>query len=227
MIVHGCASETSTKAVDDALDLDDDEDKRDRDDDDENKAECPIGTTAYDFWSGEYPGVVVQVDKTSTLMAKTNVCDSEPSIQCTISPGLYHPWATQNLGTAFKTISKVNRYRATKPFILEADEGPSPEYKTGTIITENMYLSEGYCVVTVDETMYHWVPCPEADGFELLPNPAEGFETREFIGFKCLEGQVGWFETGPALFQNPGIQTGEITGYGEIGKAGESEFGGI
>ena len=39
---------------------------------------CPAGTFAYDGWSGEYPLPIVQVNKTITVDALTNICEKKP-----------------------------------------------------------------------------------------------------------------------------------------------------
>ena len=175
---------------------------------------CPAGTFAYDGWSGEYPLPIVQVNKTITVDALTNICETKPTLKCTVEPGLYNPWS--NLSEAdFKTVGAVHRFMTLKT--VEFFDMTVPE---GTEVIEQRYLAEGQCslVINGQSTQGYCPSNGDREGsFKALPNASPDFVNQQYLGINCNEGHKGWIHITDAFMALPDVQEGQILGYGSVG----------
>lgn len=162
---------------------------------------------AVEFWSGEYPSPVMQVDREVSLPARPDPCDERPSVPCAIPAGLYHPWAGQG---RYLTLQESTFYRATAAFTYS--EGPA--LRQGDTLELTHYLAEGMCALVHRGTRFD-ASCPDADNLplELIREPAT--EPQQLFDPGC----GAWLDVDSALFVRPEIQHGRITGYGEVGRS--------
>jgi hypothetical protein len=181
---------------------------------------CVDGTGVTDWWPGEYPAPVVQVLKDVTLKGHKDVCDPKPSLDCTLSPGLFHPWAKGNT-SRFRSIDGISSYEVLKPFLVEGDKG-DVTLAVGARVDEKSYMAEGMCVLASGGEDYRG-ECPgnggNEDSFRVLSTGPKGMELQKFLGVDCPEGHAAWIHVTDALFKRPEVTEGQVTGYGEIGPA--------
>ena len=177
-------------------------------------AGCPAGTFAYDGWSGEYPTPIVQVNKTITVDALTNICEKKPTLKCTVKPGLYNPWSEISKAD-FKTVGGVRRFMTLKK--VEFFDATVPE---GTEVIEQFYMAEGMCGLVINGQSAEGY-CPsngdEKGSFKPLPNASPDFVNQQYLGIDCTEGHKGWIHITDAFMNLPNVQEGEILGYGSVG----------
>jgi hypothetical protein len=177
-------------------------------------AGCPAGTFAYDGWSGEYPLPIVQVNKTITVDALTNICEKKPTLKCTVKPGLYNPWSEISQAD-FKTVGAVRRFMTLKT--VEFFDVTVPE---GTEVIEQFYMAEGQCGLVINGQSAEGY-CPsngDREGsFKSLPNASPDFVNQQYLGIDCTEGHKGWVHITDAFMTLPNVQEGEILGYGSVG----------
>ena len=113
----------------------------------------------YPFWSGEYPGPVVDVfakkPGETTVQVQTSYSKLGARMSCTIKNGLYHPWSeTENSVNGYFTVTAHKEYELLKDFSFES---PRYDEKTGDVkidvvtaaksdrLTKVIDLAEGYC----------------------------------------------------------------------------------
>ena len=175
---------------------------------------CPAGTLAYDGWSGEYPGPILQVNSPITVPGLSIVCDEKPSLNCTVPAGLYHPWSEVSRAE-FKTVGVVRRYMATQDARLGGQAIPK-----GTEVVEQFYMAEGMCGMSVngqaieDDCIGHNAM---SSRFKELPAATPGFENQQYLGVTCAEGHKAWIRITKKIMTMPQVQEGEILQYGEVG----------
>jgi len=175
---------------------------------------CPPGTFAYDGWSGEYPGPILQINQPINVSARSIVCDLKPSLPCTVKPGLYHPWSEISEAT-FKTVGKVQRFMTLKKVKFWGVTVPK-----GTEVIEQFYAAEGQCGLVINGKSFQDMCVSggdRTDEFQELPQASPGFENQQYLGVECAEGHKGWVHINQALLAIPVVQEGEILDYGEVG----------
>ena len=188
---------------------------------------CPEGIIDSVGWEGEYPGPVVQVLQPVTVPARSSACEREPSLRCTLAPGLYHPWSTDFPGVVdYHTVRAIERFEVLQPIAMPDDVEGAPLLPVGTIVEVLLYLGEGLCSVRVGGVESP-SSCPEMIDdiggkpvFRHLPGDQVG--ARQLFAFSCLEGGRAWIEVDVPLLAREEIVEGAITGYGEIGPEGSA-----
>jgi hypothetical protein len=168
---------------------------------------CENGLRRVDFWSGEYPGPVVQLDAAVSLPARTDPCLAAPDTTCALGPGLYHPWA--GVGE-YITLRAPERYRASTKVALEEDVQLDP----GEEIELITYLAEGYCSYLHRGNQVEG-QCPGLNDDGLTRVSGEPPPAIQLFTAGC----GAWVDTDDALFTIAGVRQGEITGYGSVGRA--------
>lgn len=180
-------------------------------------AACGPETHQLDGWSGEYPQPVVQVLTRVTLPARRAPCDPAPNTQCTLSPGLYHPWAGR-AEQQFASLTRPHQTRTRRALSFD-DATPSGALTVpaGEEITQLAYLSEGYCQLAALGQRFDGPCLSDEDLVE--PVPRAGGRGRQMLSVPCPEGGRAWIEVDDALEARDEVQWGEVRGYGEIGPA--------
>lgn len=190
---------------------------------------------AYSFWSGEYPGPVININSSkvgkTTIKGYTSLRDKKDIKPCSVSNGLYHPWSTkQSSLIRFYTISPIESYQVTtipsKEIHNELSITSPEEYlKVGDKIINIVYEGEGYSegilqvssktdkLLSFQSEIFDNNPTvfKKIEDVKTLPNP------EQWIYFKCEEG-YNIFAEDKHLLSQKGIKRGEVTGYGEISK---------
>lgn len=180
-------------------------------------ARCSDGNIVFDFWQGEYPSPVVQLDQPLRTTVRTDPCGGTVEKGCTAPAGLYHPWAQEKhqpgpLEFAVRTMPET--WRLAKPFSIAGTQ-----HKAGTTVEVLTYLSEGYCTMsigglavedmcpgTTDDTVWKRVSPERSVGVQLVKVP-------------CAGGSSGWLTVDEAFMKQPGVREGEMQSYGEVAPA--------
>lgn len=168
---------------------------------------CDNGRRRVDFWSGEYPGPVVQIDAAVALPARTDPCLPAPDTTCALTPGLYHPWA--GVGE-YITLRAPERYRASTKVALEEEV----QLDAGEEIELITYLAEGYCSYLHRGRQVEG-QCPGLNDDGLTRVSGEPPPEIQLFTAGC----GAWVDADDALFTTAGVRQGEITGYGSVGRA--------
>jgi hypothetical protein len=176
---------------------------------------------AYNFWSTEWPGPVVDV-KTSvkgstTIKAYTSLRQLPAStVSCTIKNGIYHPWShTENSVVNYYTLTAVKSYKALTAFSVD-----ETQYPAGTVVDNVVYASEGYCLGTLKvpgkAPVENDFSCEmvETKDFEALNPSAKSDEFNEqWFYVTCSEGYKA-FVSDKGLLSEPGVTEGTFGDYG-------------
>lgn len=171
---------------------------------------CPDGRGAFAFWTGEYPGPIIDVGEPVTVRGKTHPCATDAIAACTVPAGLYHPWVAENT-VEFATVQPILRYQ------VKADqEYAGSPLATGADLKVISYLAEGYCLVQVGEGEIFDAECPSES--ETLVQIPESRPTTQLVQVACTGGGLVWIQD-TALLAASGVMEGELLGYGEVGPA--------
>lgn len=191
------------------------------------EAGCPAGMFVGDGWQGEYPGPILDIRASVQVRAFREVCDPQPTLACTVPPGLYHPWS-KTTESRFATLRAITTYKALSDFELDAvDDQPAPSFPAGTLVEILYYYGEGICQWRIAGKTYDNA-CPEqmvgegeAPLFEEQKPATPPPEDRQFFLVKCPDGSDAWVEVDEALMSAPGVKEGQVLEYGEVGPAAD------
>lgn len=112
---------------------------------------------AYNFWSGEWPNPVIDVNsdkKTgeTTIQAYTTLRtpSEDNQVSCTIKNGLYHPWSkTDHSSIIYYSISSREEYLAKEDTFLPMFDNEGNEKRLqipkDSLISNVIYYAEGFC----------------------------------------------------------------------------------
>ncbi|MEZ4237272.1 MAG: hypothetical protein R3F59_14205 [Myxococcota bacterium] len=178
---------------------------------DTEKTSCGEGVLVNGGWEGEYPSPIPDVREPVATKGRKGPCQPEPTVACTVPPGLYHPWA--EITADFRTVRGVDRYRATRDLKLD-----DIDVSAGTEVWVTAYHGEGYCSVKVGDREAQ-AECPgmfEGDGFEEVAKSQ--VPRRQLVRVACTEGAQAWIDA-DALMKLPGVREGEIVEFGKVGPA--------
>jgi hypothetical protein len=174
------------------------------------------------FWQSEYPGPVIDVSSkksgTMTVQAYQSLRKLDSPVACTIKHGIYHPWSkTKNSVIHYYTITPVEDYRALKTAKLE-------EYTihAGDIITNVVYLSEGFCNGNLKNRQIEFTCSSLQENpkeFQRLGEEDPGSFREQWLYLKCDEGHKAFIQDS-ALLKTGGVKKGAIVKYGEVGPYG-------
>lgn len=187
---------------------------------------------AYNNWSGEYPGPVIDVPKNMTVVGYKSLRKLTEKKSCNIKKGLYHPWGKSPSAYNLYTISDVLRYTATQKVEMEEmfvyENGNSIEVGSidkGDVITNVIYLSEGWCSAGLNRVDQDSVKveffCDYSLDKEGMKNNNPGASLNNYeqwVHLKCENGGSVFVQDKDFLSQ-PGVREGQITGYGSIAPA--------
>lgn len=181
--------------------------------------------TVYNFWSGEYPMPVIDVNSKiegqTTINALTELRGGGTAVKCTIQNGLYHPWSsTKNSTRLFYSLTGVQDYVVTKEEILEIGAADKLALKVGDKITEVQYGAEGYCLAnhrrgdTLTEIGAFCDAMNEEVSYLKLEKKTASLG-EQWLYLNCAEGMQAFVQDKDLLSQ-PGIKEGQIKVYGEV-----------
>ena len=178
-----------------------------------------VTKVATPFWQSEYPGPVIDVRSkksgTMTVQAYQSLRKLDSPVACTIKHGIYHPWSkTKNSVIHYYTITPVEDYKALKKAKLE-------EYTihAGDIITNVVYLSEGFCKGNLKNRQIEFTCSALQENqrdFQLLGKAENGSRPEQWLYVKCEEGHKAFIQD-TALLNTKGVKKGVIIKYGEVG----------
>jgi hypothetical protein len=184
----------------------------------------------YDFWSTEYPGPVVAIGKSdlgsTKILGSASMRNPKNEIACTVSNGLYHPWA-EKTKTPYEifTVTGITDYTATKDteitYFSETEVGQSIKLSlaAGEKLTRSVYLSEGFCQFVIGNTQKEiQTDCGQVDNnpnFVKTELPSHG--TEQWIKFSCKQGSSVYVNVDDLLKQK-GVSEGQIESYGSVAR---------
>jgi hypothetical protein len=182
----------------------------------------------YDLWSGEYPGPVVAIGKsdkgTTKIIGSTSMRKMENDATCTVSNGLYHPWA-EKTKTPYElyTVTGNAEYTATKDIeVTFFDNNAVGEYKKMTVasgekLTEAVYLGEGFCqyVVGGARTEIQTDCAQVGDNNDFVKTDLPSHPTEQVIKLSCKEG-IDAYVTVDQLLKQKDVKEGQIESYGSV-----------
>ncbi len=185
---------------------------------------------AYNNWSGEYPGPVIDVPKDLTVVGYKSLRTMKEKKSCDIKKGLYHPWGNSPSAFNLYSIVDVLKYTALETVPVEEmftydSEGNSTQINAinkGEVITNVIYLSEGWCsadLVSADKksTKVEFF-CDYALDQQGMKNnnPSASLSNFEqWVHLKCENGGSVFISDKDFLAQ-PGVYEGIIGGYGDV-----------
>ncbi|MBK8011503.1 MAG: hypothetical protein IPK13_09140 [Deltaproteobacteria bacterium] len=175
---------------------------------------------AANFWSGEYPSPVIDVNSSSPgeteIKAYKSLRDEKPATRCTITNGLYHPWSTTpNSVVSYYQIVPLVEYKALRPRTIAG-----AKLEKGAVISRLLYLAEGSCQGVVrrgkKETPIDF-PCEEvneAQGMRLVSGAHDKFE-EQWLHVSCKQGHKAFIRD-RELLATAGVREGEVESYGVV-----------
>lgn len=176
---------------------------------------------AYNFWSGEYPGPVINVNAEkpngkTRIKGLSSLRGNGTPATCEIANGLYHPWSTtKNSVINFYSLTSVQASLVAADTDLEGVSAP-----TGSRIVNIYYQSEGYCGGTLirpnGEREELSVSCDalETDNVRRI-TPADEYH-EQWLYVACADGKKVFIQD-EQLLKQTGNRTGRITEYGSVG----------
>lgn len=172
---------------------------------------------AYNFWSGEYPSPVIDVqadlNKTRKIMGYPTLRKPNKKKSCTIKAGIYHPWSQDKTSLInYYTIVPNVRYLVERSTMLD-----NIRLKKGDELNEEIYLSEGFCSYLLNGESAVETMCLGAEDkrFKRIESPSHPAE--QWLYLRCMEGDKLFVQDSDLLTQT-GVVEGQIIGYGEVAK---------
>lgn len=169
---------------------------------------------AYNFWSGEYPSPVIDVQVKQKKWLKIKGYKSLRKLtqpkNCTIKTGIYHPWSKDKISVInyYSIIPKVD-YLAKKATIFD-----EKKFKKGDKLKHEVYLSEGFCSYDLNNKKRFESTCiGKMKPFERTEYPSHAAE--QWLYLSCKEGHKVFVQDNDLLSQ-PHVKKGKIAAYGEV-----------
>jgi hypothetical protein len=192
---------------------------------------------AYNFWSGEWPGPVADVNSSqaggkTTLKAYSSLRNPVKAneVNCTIKNGIYHPWATPeqdpSIITYYSLVTPVD-FKVVKATEYTPDDGGAKmTIPAGATITNVVYYAENGCGALINigkKQIQAGADCPfflENKNFKRV-SPTLDFQ-EQWLYMTCEEKGVDGknvkaFIRDQALLATPGVVEGCPTSYGSVG----------
>ena len=169
---------------------------------------------AINFWRGEYPGPVIDIQPSkngwSEIMGYSSLRNPANKKVCSVKAGTYHPWTKDNISliSYYSIIPRID-YVSQLDTILE-----NTKVKEGDKLQREVYLSEGFCSYLFNgETKLETQCVDKPDQFQAINYPAHSSE--QWLYLSCREGHKVFVQDSDLLNQ-PNVREGQISGYGEV-----------
>lgn len=177
-----------------------------------------IGSAPYsvwNYWPGEYPEGY-EIVRSISLQGYEDLDLKRSERSCTLAAGrVIHPWAVKTT-SEFAYFSPVDQYVAVEDFLLESI--PEVNVQVGTALYLLSYLSEGYCMLQVQNQIVE-APCLDIhDQRSAVLVTASPFLERRLFRTTCEEGGSLWIDAQSfePYMSDGDVKWAEITGYGEV-----------
>ncbi len=197
---------------------------------------------AGNFWQGEYPGPVIDVNSSkkgkTTIQGWTSLRQLDTRKNCTIQNGIYHPWSsTPNSVINYYTLAPVYEYMVIQDLPQDVastlDTDPGTKISVGDKIINVFYLSEGYSTATLVQGKKETTIGLSWDALEIHPeyfslqkkteslvkttlDDGSVYESSEqWLYLNCKEGYKVFVQDTDLLAQK-GVKEGDITDYGSV-----------
>lgn len=178
-------------------------------------AHCSDGQVVFGFWQGEYPSPIPQIEKTVVVDVHDTPCGG-PVRGCALGAGLLHPWANVAQKSSQQTFA--TRTRTVSYTLRKAHSVGGVQLTAGSKVTVLSYLSEGYCSMLVDDRLVE-ASCPDPDSKLWRADGDTDPVAVQLVEIGCSDGPSGWLVVDEAFMNRRDVQSGQIRGYGEVGRA--------
>lgn len=193
-----------------------------------SRASSTVEMVAYNFWSGEYPGPVINVKSdqagTTTVQAYKSLRQLDQPVACTIKNGLYHPWASPSSPTVFYTIAPNVKYVVKKDATLtyypkNESVDMTVDLKVGDVLEREVYVGENYCSIAIPVKgvlTEVGIGCDATTDETVFQKVVGGGDTEQWLYVKCENGEKA-FVRDQSLLAEPGVTEGQVIEYGTVG----------
>lgn len=190
---------------------------------------------AQNFWGGEWPGPVVDVNSSkaggsTTIQAYTNLRNPKPEdrVSCTIKNGVYNPWAKDNQDPSaivYYTISGITDYDVIQSTVIWEGIGPKIKAVKGSVIENVVYYGENFCGAILKIGKNRKPVTGNCDAFAnkkfFIPKSTNtNFPREQWLYLECAETKDGTpihaFVQDDDILKQSGIQRGCFPEYGSI-----------
>ncbi|MDB2447464.1 hypothetical protein N9W79_02435, partial [bacterium] len=180
------------------------------------------------YWSGEYPGPVVNIKKETLLNVFSSYKLPSKDKTCTVLRGQYHPW-TKSPKREVVQGNKIRKYKLTSNrHIIQGplrnaklNEKNKKHTNVNLMIRKNAqvdvlsYFSEGVCLLRVGKQHIE-SDCPNTKNFTLIaPKKPQEHAPLQFFKAGCKEGGKVWVKVEGSLFKKDTIEKGSIVQWGQ------------
>ena len=178
-------------------------------------AHCSNGEVVFGFWQGERPSPIPQIDQTVVVDVHDDPCGG-PLRGCALGAGLLHPWANVAQKSGQKTFA--TRTRTVSYTLTRAHSVGGLQLTAGSEVTMLSPLSEGYCTMLAEDQLVEAM-CPNPDS-ELWRAAGDTEPAAvQLVEVSCSDGPSGWLVVDEAFMNRRDVQSGQIRGPGEVGRA--------
>lgn len=171
------------------------------------------------FWSGEYPRPVIKITADTKIPALRKIPfggrPREKSIPCSVSKGVYHPWAKKTKAT-YLSVSAISVYEAKTAMTIEVEQDEIGRTKIslnpGDRVHQLAYYGGNLCLI---EAKGHKGAsyCPDDDEFKAI---IRNNYYRQYLKVSCQEGYLAFISVTDGIFTIKGIERGNISEYGHV-----------
>lgn len=184
---------------------------------------------AFNNWSGEYPGPVIKVTKTTTIEGVNSVRTEKPkAVKCTLDKGIYHMWANKQAKQVINYYTLTN-YLAAEIVGDVSDEAiwhdevdeTMKDLQKGEVISHIYYGAEGWCGGKMKregkmrDVSFDCFEVLESPQFKMISEDKDWEFHEQWLYLSCQEGHNAFIQDIEFLKQKNVVQ-GQITGFGSV-----------
>jgi len=181
---------------------------------------------SYQFWSGEYPGPVIDVggsNKGMTIVkAHRSLRNPGKPVNCEIKNGLYHPWSHEkNSVLSYYTVVATYNYLVLQDTLIDNDDSRLDPVRAvkGSSLQNVVYYGENICGGTIVNTGARAevsFSCEIVDDKLTFKKttPNDAF-VEQWIHINCADSTKAFVQA-DALLKQRGVKRGDIADYGKV-----------